>query len=987
MPRPVPPAHAARVTLGLMFSLVCGASAQAQTVVDILPAPSSGAWGLEFIDGFLYVGDDSDGFIFKVDPADGSVLETLPTPYDTDHIAFGANHGVTFDGTHLWVAGDFNKDWIYELDLTGATLDSIPTPTDAVGGLSWDGTNLLVTSYFPNAEAGILIVDPSDGTVLGSTIPTQGTQPFGIAYDTSDGSVWNGMDDNDGDSEDIWNLAVPSGAVSSSFPTPAQSPKGIALGDGFMWVVANTIGGAGRRIYKIDLGGAGTPDVTAIPTSRDFGIVATGATGQASQTLRNDGDGDLTITSIATALPFSHDAAGFPIVVAPAGEVVFDVFFDPTVAGDFQDVLTVESDDIDEGSLEIPLSGTGVPPDATVAVSPGALSFDDTGVGLVRDLTLTIENVGLANLAVTNVVSDMAAFELVVPALPAVLGTFETLAVQVVFRPDATVSYPGTITVSSTDGDDPMVDVPVGGEGVIKTFAPGEVVWSAQGIENVVSVLRIPDVTGDGVDDALMETYDAGADGDPFLGFHGNSDTDGVSLYATGEGMSGGWGDQCLALSDDLDMDGFAEVLRGVAWGGRRVEVRGTEDAELLWSYDTQVDDGGGWVYAVATLPDVSGDGLPEVLAAAGTDGGAGTGARRVYCFDGATGGIRFEHVGIDAFQCVTAIEDVNGDMVPDVVAGAGGNSADDRVYCLSGASVGAASVLWDFPTGGSVFSVAVIADVDDDGVDDVLAGSWSNVVYCISGATGGELWSSGIGGDVLRVEAIDDVTGDGVQDVVVAAILSSFRLLDGASGVLEWFVPTGDNVWSITSIDDVNEDGVRDVIAGSQDDNVYCVDGTDGGILWTQNLGALVFSVRAISDVNGSGYADVIAGTQYLNGVGGQMFCLEGNGVIVSAGEPDATPSPLGFLGVAPNPLRGPGVFRFEGAVGEAAVEIFDVSGRLVRRLDSGGRRGVSQIRWDGRSALGADAAGGVYFYRVTASAIDGRPIEQVNGKLTVVR
>jgi outer membrane protein assembly factor BamB len=415
------------------------------------------------------------------------------------------------------------------------------------------------------------------------------------------------------------------------------------------------------------------------------------------------------------------------------------------------------------------------------------------------------------------------------------------------------------------------------------------------------------------------------------------------------------------------------------------VEVRGSEDGEVLWSYDTHAEDGGGWVYEVAPLPDVSGDGLPEVLAAVGSDG-PGAGPRRIYAFDGATGAVRFVFTGPDAFLTVTAIDDVNDDGFADVIAGAGGNGDDDRVYAVSGASAGVASALWQFPTGGSVYSVDVIEDIDGDDVADVIAGSWSNTVTCLSGATGGEIWSSGVGSDVLRVETLGDVTGDGVSDVAVAGLSTTFRVLDGQTGSLHWFVPTGGNVWSVSSISDVSGDGVPDVIAGSQDHAVYCVSGADGTSLWTRSLGALVFSVRAIADVNGSGYDDVIAGTQLLGGVGGEIFCLEGAGVVVSAGETASAPRPLGFVGFAPNPLRGPGVFRFDGAAGSADVRIFDVSGRLVRRLDAALRGAGSEILWDGRSSAGAAAANGVYFYRVTTRPATGGVPTSVEGKLTVV-
>lgn len=967
--------NALRIVLSLIFVLAVPALVSAQTVVDILPAPAS-AWGLEYHDGSLWVGDDGDGFIKEIDPADGTVLSTLPSPYDQNHITFGANHGVAWDGSGFWVAGDFGKDFLYKVDLSGAFTDTIPTPTDAVGGLGWNGTHLLVTTYFPNATAGILVVDPADGSIVGSTIPTQGAQPFGIVYDGGSGTLWNGMDDNDGDAERIYNLNAISGAVISDFETPAQSPKGIALGDGYMWVVANTIGGAGRRIYKIDLAGGGTPDITALPSSQDFGIVALGTTGQLSQTLRNDGDGDLVISNLSTAAPFSFTPQTLPLTITPGNQVTFDVFFDPLVAGNHAAGLVVESNDVDEGTLNISLAGIGVPQDPTVSLTPVAVNFLDTYVGLVRGATLSVENVGFDDLIVSGIATDLAAFELPnLPVFPVMLGTFETLEVQVVFRPAAPTAYNGTFTAEVNDPGDPQAEAALNGNGVIGSFAAGEVVWQAQGIENVVNVLATPDLNDDGTADAVMESYDAGADGEPFQAFYGNSQGLGVPIWKTGEGTSGGYGDQCLAVTDDLDGDTLPDIVRGTAWGGRRVEVRSSADGSLIWSYDTTINGGGGWVYSVGSVPDLSGDGVSEVIAGAGTNGGAGTGARRLYCFDGATGGIRFSLVSADAFLTVDWIDDVTGDGLAEVIGGAGGNGEDDRVYCVSGASFGTSTILWDFPTGGSVYSVERIADVNGDGRNDVVAGSWSNLVYCIDGLTGLQIWQRNVGSDVLRVEAIDDVTGDGIQDVAVAQIGSSFRVLDGATGVVHWVEPTGGNVWSVFGVPDVDGDGVVDVVAGCQDQSVYCVSGANGTLLWSTNVGALVFSVRSIPDVTGNGVDDIIAGTQFLSAGGGKMWCLEGGASTTSVDDlPPVAADPTGgdphgvlVSGFAPNPLRTSGAFLvYSGSQAEALrIEVFEPNGRRVRQIEAAPQPGWSRISWDGRDAGGEELASGVYFFR----------------------
>lgn len=947
--------------------------AGSQEVVNVIPAPSS-AWGLDYHDGHLWAGSDADGFLYKLDPADGTVLETLPTPYDENHISNGANHGVAWDGTGFWVAGNYGKDWLYKVALDGTFLDTLATPADAVGGLSWDGTYLLVTRYYPNDQADILQIDPGDGSLVG-TIPTQGQQPFGICYDTSDGTVWNGMDDNDGDPERIWHLSYPSGEVIDFFDTPAASPKGIALGGGYLWVVANEVGGYDHRIYQIDLSGAGTGDIDPVPPEYAFGILPLGTPGTYSQLLRNEGDGDLTITEISTSAPFFAEEVSLPAVLAPSESISFQVTFDPEATGDYSGILRVISDDYDEGILDIPLSGTAVHPEPTIQASPAALSYPDTGVRMMRDLELDVQNLGYQPLEITSLSSDHESFRAPKLELPVTLATFETLTMTVVFEPQTHGSHSGVFTIASNDPVTPNLEIGMNGQSVFKTWAGGEIIWSAPGIENVECVQSIPDLNEDGVPEAVMESYDAGASGDPHVAFHGNSDGDGVVIWSTGAGTGGGWGDLCLNLAGDLDEDGYPEILRGTAWSGQSVEVRGSEDGEILWDFDTAVHDGGGWVYTVAPMPDISGDGKPEVLAGAGTAGEPGTGSRRIYCFDGSNGDIRFMFLGMEAFYCVAAIEDVNGDDVPDVIGG----NADGTVYCVSGASNVWGDLIWSYDAGYNANYVEGIEDVSGDGVGDVVAGSWDGEVTCISGAGGGTVWVTPVGGWVLETRVIEDVTGDGVSDVAVCGTNNSFRVLDGTDGALHWVHYTGDNVWSVYPIPDVDGDGVTDVIAGSQDDHVYCASGAGGDLLWSTYVGDLVFSVRSIGDVNHNGTPDVIAGTQYLNGSGGTMFCIDGGRLLAGVDDDPLWSGPsLRLLGAYPNPAIRGSAIHLEASPAIAGrlleVDLYDLTGRRVQRLAGQAQSGLNLLWWDGTTQAGTDAASGVYFYRLRGQEEDAK-------------
>jgi subtilisin family serine protease len=78
-----------------------------------------------------------------------------------------------------------------------------------------------------------------------------------------------------------------------------------------------------------------------------------------------------------------------------------------------------------------------------------------------------------------------------------------------------------------------------------------------------------------------------------------------------------------------------------------------------------------------------------------------------------------------------------------------------------------------------------------------------------------------------------------------------------------------------------------------------------------------------------------------------------------------------LTVLGATPNPARPETAIRFAlgGSGGPVTVAIYDVAGRLVRRLASGPLvPGVHALAWDGRNDAGNPVGAGLYVYRITA-------------------
>jgi hypothetical protein len=77
--------------------------------------------------------------------------------------------------------------------------------------------------------------------------------------------------------------------------------------------------------------------------------------------------------------------------------------------------------------------------------------------------------------------------------------------------------------------------------------------------------------------------------------------------------------------------------------------------------------------------------------------------------------------------------------------------------------------------------------------------------------------------------------------------------------------------------------------------------------------------------------------------------------------------PRPLPLLAVrGSNPFRGALEFTIHAPAGTAAeVDLYDVSGRHVRRIWAGSVPGDLELAWDGRDAEGQSAASGMYFLR----------------------
>lgn len=375
---------------------------------------------------------------------------------------------------------------------------------------------------------------------------------------------------------------------------------------------------------------------------------------------------------------------------------------------------------------------------------------------------------------------------------------------------------------------------PPSSEASITTSPPQLTGWPNRVGKETASSPKIADIDGDAHPDIVV-----GAE--YVYAWHGNGiEIRDGDLQPLTWGILTTEGDNYTATVALGDLDGnVGNEIVGASWNTKEIYIFDHDGNTLPgWPKSTQH-----LCWASPVLGDLDGDEDLEVIAfdiggyvyAWHHDG------TEVYDWDGSpsTDGIFFKTDDLGYWHVSTpALADIDEDGLVEIVVGAPG----DSIYCLNGDPVdGYATSVLGWPvyignSGANLSASPAVGDIDDDNHLEVVvpnsAGRVLGLNHDGTPMTNWPQWIASTSVFFVGSPALGDITGDGKLEVVIPSMngLCYIFRYDGSS-LPSWpqSYASGGYTESSPTIADINNDGSPDIILGSEDGrlNAWNADGT----------------------------------------------------------------------------------------------------------------------------------------------------------------
>jgi outer membrane protein assembly factor BamB len=847
-----------------------------QTLINTVNLPSGTFWnsgyGLVYENSKYWISSSSSttgrGILYAVD-SNGNVVDTVII---VNYPTIRESQGLAFDGTYFWyVERKTARCDLFKVDQSGNVLDSI-TSTQLFGGswyfggAAWDGTGLWISVYSPDANVALYKINTTTKQLVDtisflSFAPGQ-LQPQGITIK---------MDTlffvNDGfqGSDKIYAVSLTTQDSLFTFNPPEQpglrqNPRGLAWDGNNFWLLAEPVGGSsGRQLFKYDLGGSGSPAISVLTPSLNFGNVLIDSTSIINISINNYGTADLVISSYSSSNPVYNISTPFPLTVVPGQFVNIPVRFTPTANINYNDSLRLFHNDPITGNSRILVSGKGVYTAPYLIANPGTLLFGAKRINSTSYIELELNNAGSNLLAIDSVKLNSNSFYFENLVTPINVDPLSSSSFRVWFYPNSTTAFNDTIRIYSNASNGGLIYVPVSGSAI--NFDPilGNIFWQGQIPDNPGtsfqdytprSMKKIQDVNGDGIKDLVVATENYWT-----LAFNGNSSGNGNILwkYSTYFGsINTGSVDyeQGVQIASDLNGDNHQDVVIGTAGGNEFVYALNGLTGAVLWEFGNSSTTDDGDIMGLDVKRDFNNDGVPDVLATASGNESTGSGRFSIYLLNGVNGNQiwRINQQSQQKLKYMVTSTDFGG---------AAGSRVGTTNEVIGFNQLG--TIAWVFPTSGTPWTVREIPNISGSSSSDIIVGTTTGSVYCLNGETGNQIWATSVGNVFIEdLKIVPDVNQSGNPDIFVSGINPNIHMLEGSTGTNIWSNSTGGNILGKDVLGDLNADGIPEVGSASLNDIAHVYNSVNGNIIFNYAFGGGTNSYAAehivdVDDVDGN--------------------------------------------------------------------------------------------------------------------------------------
>ena len=838
-----------------LLVLVFTSFAYSQTLINTVNLPSGTFWssgyGLVYESSKYWISSSSTtgrGVIYAVDDS-GVLVDTILINYPS----MRESQGLSYDGTNFWyVERKTARCDLFKIDNNGNVLDSITSiqlfgGSWYFGGAAWDGTGLWISVYYPDANAALYKINTTTKQIVDTVnflnfAPGQ-LQPQGI---TVKGDTLFFVNDGFQGFDKIYAVSLITKDSLFSFNPPEQpglrqNPRGLAWDGSNFWLLAEPVGASsGRQLFKYDLGGSGSPGITILTPNINFGNVMIDSTITQNISVFNYGTADLilgsnTISNTVFTIPIT-----FPITVQPGQIVNIPINFTPTANVSYNDSILIYHNDPIVSYSKVAVTGNGVFTAPYLTSNPASVNFGSKRINSTSYIELTLNNGGSNILLIDSVKLNSTNFYFEMLSTPFTINPLASSTFRVWFNPLTINSYTDSIRIYSNASNGGLIYIQVLGSAINLDPTLGNIFWQGQIPDNPGtsfqdytprSMKKIQDVNGDGIKDLVVATENYWT-----LVLNGNSSgtSDVLWKYSTYFGsINTGSVDyeQGLQIASDLNGDNHQDVVIGTGGGNEFVYTLNGITGEKLWEFGNASTTDDGDIMGVDVKRDFNNDGRPDVLITASGNESTGSGRFSVYLLNGINGNEiwRINQQSQQKLKYMVTSTDFGG---------AAGSRVGTTNEVIGFNQTG--SLTWTFPTTGTPWTVKEIENIGGSSSSDVIVGTTTGTVYCLSGDNGNQIWFTGIGNVFIEdLRIVPDVNQSGFQDILVSGINQSIFMLEGSTGNIIWSNSTGGNILGKDVLGDLNADGIPEVGSASLNDIAHVFNGVNGNIIFNYAFGS----------------------------------------------------------------------------------------------------------------------------------------------------